>query len=96
MKEYKLEKDLNKDIYKYLSTLKNCFYWKNHGNAYSRIGLPDIMAIHDGKIYCFECKLKTNKATLIQLKVIAIINKCGGIAAVVHSVEEVKRLIEGG
>ncbi|MEG0282297.1 MAG: hypothetical protein RR662_03895 [Clostridia bacterium] len=54
------------------------------------------MAIHDGKIYCFECKLKTNKATLIQLKVIAIINKCGGIAAVVHSIEEVKRLIEGG
>lgn len=87
------EADLVKKIFAYLKTLENCFYWKNNGNSFARIGLPDIIAIKDGKAYAFEVKIEGNVPTLLQLATIKKLKQAGAIAEVVYSVEEVKKLI---
>jgi hypothetical protein len=88
------ENTLVDKIFKYLKTLDNCFSWKNHGNQYSRIGLPDIVAVWKGKIYCFETKVEGNKPTLLQQATIKKLKEAGAIAEVVYSLEEVKELMK--
>lgn len=87
------ESDLIRKIFDYLKTLESCFYWKNNGNQFARIGLPDIIAIKDGFVYCFEVKIEGNKPTLLQQATIKKLKSAGAIAEVVYGVDEVKKLI---
>lgn len=87
------EADIVKAIMLFLKTLPNCFAWKEHGGMYGTAGIPDIIACIDGKFYGFEVKTDIGKPTKLQESTIRKINKAGGIAVVVRSVDEVKSIL---
>lgn len=90
------ESDIVKAILRYLKTVQNCFFWKEHGGMYGTAGIPDIIACIDGRFYSFEVKTDEGTPTKLQLATIRKINAAGGIAQVVRSVEDVKAVIANG
>ena len=88
------ESQLVNKIKAYLKTLDNCFFWKEHGGAYGKAGIPDIIVCYKGQFVGLECKVGKNKPTVLQELTIRQIRSAGGIAEVVRSVEEVKQIIE--
>lgn len=90
------ESDIVKTILRYLKTVQNCFFWKEHGGMYGTAGIPDIIACIDGRFYGFEVKTNEGTPTKLQLATIRKINAAGGIAQVVRSVEDVKAVIANG
>lgn len=57
-----LERRLNKQLERYLDTLKDCFYFKN--NQTSRRGLPDYIICLRGWYVAIECKKENLKGKL--------------------------------
>ncbi len=57
-------------------------------------GIPDIIACVNGRFIAFEVKTPSGKATKLQEATIRKILNAGGVAAVVHSVDEVKAILE--
>lgn len=90
------ESDIVRAILRYLKTVQNCFFWKEHGGMYGTAGIPDIIACIDGRFYGFEVKTDEGTPTKLQLATIRKINAVGGIAQVVRSVEDVKAVIANG
>ena len=88
------EADIVRAILRYLKTVPDCFCWKEHGGMYGTAGIPDIICCYRGKFVAFEVKTKIGKTTALQDSVINKIQKCGGKAAVVRSVENVKAALE--
>ena len=90
-----LERDIVTAIKKYLASLgRDVFFWKEHGGPYGCAGIPDIICCYRGKFVAFEVKTETGKTTALQESVINKIQKCGGKAAVVRSVENVKAALK--
>lgn len=89
-----LENTLQRKIQKYLKeNLPNSVVWKNHGNQYSVIGLPDIMCVYNGKILCIEVKLPGNKPTKLQEITLQKLSTAGAITAVAYSIEDVQKIL---
>ena len=88
------EATLIQNIRKYLATLPECFFWKEHGGQYGTAGIPDIIVCYKGRFYGLEAKVGKNKPTRLQAATIEQIKRAGGTAAVVRSVEDVKTLIQ--
>ena len=84
------ESDTVKAIMKFLKTVPRCFAWKEHGGMYGTAGIPDIIACIDGKFYGFEVKTDVGKPTKLQEATIRKINRAGGTAVIVRSVDDVK------
>ena len=95
MEQDMAERDVVAKIKQYLKTVPDCFFWKEHGGMYGTAGIPDIIACIDGHFFGFEVKTETGKPTKLQEATIRKILRCGGTAAVVRSVVEVRALIEG-
>ena len=87
------ETQLVQSIKKYLSTLPETFFWKEHGGQYGTAGIPDIIVCYQGHFIGLEAKVGKNKPTKLQSVTIEHIRKAGGTAAVVRSVEDVKTII---
>lgn len=89
-----LESTLQRKIQKYLKdNLSNSVVWKNHGNQYSVLGLPDIMCVYMGKIICIEVKVLGNKPTKLQQITLKKMADAGAITGVAYSVEDVKKIL---
>lgn len=88
------EQEIVNDIKKYLQTIPNLFYWKEHGGQFGTAGIPDIIVCYKGKFIAFECKRPGGKPTVLQKITINKIAKAGGIVKIVTSVEEVKQIID--
>ena len=88
------EADIVRAILRYLKTVPNCFCWKEHGGMYGTAGIPNVIACIGGRFFVFEVKTEKGKATALQESALRKIQKCGGNAAIVRSVEEVKRMLE--
>ena len=88
------EQEIVNDIKKYLQTIPNLFYWKEHGGQFGTAGIPDIIVCYKGKFIAFECKRPGGKPTVLQKITINKIAKANGIVKIVTSVEEVKQIIE--
>ena len=89
------EATLIQNIRKYLATLPECFFWKEHGGQYGTAGIPDIIACYKGRFVALEAKAGKNKPTKLQAATIDKIRQAGGEAAVVYSIEDVKAVISG-
>ena len=89
-----LEKNITKNILNYLKTLNNCFAYKNHAGYYDTAGIPDIICCYKGKFVAFEVKRQKVKPTKLQEAVIQRIWDAEGLAYVVRSVDEVKKIME--
>lgn len=88
------EAQLIQNIRKYLATLPECFYWKEHGGQYGTAGIPDIIVCYKGRFIALEAKVGRNQPTRLQAATIVQIRHAGGIAAVVRSVDEVKEIMQ--
>ena len=60
---------------------------------YGTAGIPDIIACVDGRFFGFKVKTAYGKPTKLQEAAIRRIRSSGGTAAVVRSVEEVRRIL---
>ena len=88
------ETDIVKAILRYLKTVDQCFCWKEHGGMYGTAGIPDIICCYRGRFYGFEVKTETGRSTELQKATIRKINRAGGTAAIVRSVDDVRRILE--
>lgn len=88
------EKSIVTKVLRYLKTVPGCFCWKEHGGMYGTAGIPDIIACVNGRFIAFEIKTPSGKTTKLQEATIRKILNAGGVAAVVHSVDEVKVILE--
>ena len=90
-----LERDIVTAIRKYLASLgSDVFFWKEHGSVYGTNGVPDIICCYKGRFLGLECKRPGGRLTELQKRAIEQINRAGGVACRVESVEDVKRVIE--
>ena len=90
-----LERDIVTAIRKYLASLgSDVFFWKEHGSVYGTNGVPDIICCYKGRFLGLECKLPGGRLTKLQKRTIEKINRAGGVACRVESVEDAKRVIE--
>ena len=87
------ESQLIQNIRKYLATLPECFFWKEHGGQYGTAGIPDIIVCYKGRFIALEAKVGKNQPTRLQAATIDPIRRAGGIACVVRSVDEVKEIM---
>ena len=87
------EAALIQKIRKYLATVPECFFWKEHGGQYGTAGIPDIIVCHKGRFIALEAKVGKNTPTKLQAATIDQIRKAGGTAAVVYSVMDVQTVI---
>jgi len=89
-----LENTLQRKIQKFLKDkLPKAVIWKNHGNQYSVIGLPDIMCVYKGNIVCIEVKIPGNKPTKLQEVTLKKLEDAGAICCVAYSVADVEKLL---
>ena len=89
-----LERDVVAAIKKYLASLgSDVFFWKEHGGPYGTSGVPDIICCYKGRFLGLEVKLPGGKLTELQKRAIEKINRAGGIACRVESVEDVRAVI---
>ena len=89
-----LERDIVAAIKKYLASLgSDVFFWKEHGGPYGTSGIPDIICCYKGRFIGMECKLPGGRLTELQKRAIGKINRAGGIARRVESVEDAKAII---
>lgn len=63
------------------------------GGGFQASGIPDILACYKGRFLGLEVKLEYNKPSKIQEVKIDLINRSGGIARVVRSIEEVEEVL---
>ena len=89
-----LERDIVTAIKRYLASLgSDVFFWKEHGSVYGTNGVPDIICCYKGRFLGLECKLPGGRLTELQKRAIEKINRAGGVACRVESVEDVMRVI---
>ncbi|MBQ7574012.1 MAG: VRR-NUC domain-containing protein [Clostridia bacterium] len=89
-----LEKYITNKILKYLRSLEYCYCFKEYGGSYGSSGIPDIICCYHGYFVAFEVKTAKGRTTALQDVSIRNINKAGGRAVVVRSVDEVKAVLE--
>ena len=89
-----LEKDIVATIKRYLATLgEDVFFWKEHGGALGTSGIPDIICCYKGRFLGLEAKLPGGKLTALQKRALERINRAGGLARRVESVDDVRDVI---
>lgn len=88
------ETSITNPIIKYLNEKTAGFAWKYHSSGYGITGLPDVFFLFEGKLFGFEVKPVSKKASRIQKHRIAQLRKNGAVAAVVHSVAELKIVLD--
>ena len=67
---------------------------KMHGSAFSLRGLPDVLAIKDGKACWMECKRPGEEPTRVQMARMRELVKAGCSVAVVTSAGEARDFLE--
>lgn len=89
-----LERDIVAAIKRYLASLgSDVFFWKEHGGPYGTSGVPDIICCYKGRFLGLEAKLPGGKLTELQKRALDKINRAGGIARRVESVDDVRAVI---
>jgi len=70
-------------------------WWaKFHGGVYQR-GIPDLLGCYKGRMVALEVKVGTAYgATELQQKNIDEINKCGGNASVIYSIQDALKILD--
>jgi len=88
------EKSIVNSIIRYLNKQPNCYVIKTYGSIYSA-GQPDLLGCFQGRTLALEVKRPGGKPTKLQMAMLKKWEAAGAIAAVVHSVEEVKEMLGG-
>jgi Holliday junction resolvase len=76
------EKNFENKIKAYLKK-KDCYHVKFFANAFTKKGVPDILACINGFFVGIEVKAENGKVSALQIYNREQIKKCGGIAMIV-------------
>jgi len=87
-----LEKDIQRQILKWLNQQPRTFCFKVAQGAFSTKGISDILCCINGKFVAFEIKKHGNTATKLQKYFIRRIIESGGRGFIVYSLAEVKKI----
>ena len=85
------EKNIENKIKSYLKS-KGAYYFKHHGNQFSQVGVPDIIACYKGRFIGIEVKNETGKTSPLQDVNLKMINDAGGMGIVARCVEDVSKV----
>lgn len=85
------EQQIQKAIIKYLE--KQGAYVVKIITA-SKSGVPDIIACYQGRLLGLEVKTKTGRVAPLQRYHLDLVEKAGGVAAVVRSVADVEQVLD--
>lgn len=85
------ESDIQASIIKYIKAIGGFTFKVITSNT---SGVPDVICCVNGKFVALEIKLPGKKATELQNYKISEIQKAGGIAQVVTSLEEAKEILK--
>jgi hypothetical protein len=61
----------------------------------ARAGLPDVMVLHNGKLFCLELKKEGGRATPKQLEAIAAMEAAGAYCCVAVGLDRALAVLEG-
>lgn len=53
-----------------------------------KAGIPDVWAIHDGKVFALELKTETGRPSEEQLAAVSAINEAGGFATIAEGLDK--------
>lgn len=70
------------------------FAWKTHGSAYQMDGIPDVIAIRDGRVVFLEAKRPGEETTPKQRHRMRQLESFGARCAVVFSGGDAKAFLE--
>ena len=89
------EKQFENKLKKYLKS-KGIWHVKYFANSFTPVGIPDVLAVVNGKFVAIELKAEKGKTSPLQDYNIKEIQRCGGIAIVLRpsGFDEFKKLIE--
>ena len=89
-----LEKTVVKKILAYIQS-RGGFAFKVHGSPFQKRGVSDILGCYRGRFIAFEVKRDSKGvATPLQINFLKKTRAAGGVAALVHSVEEVETILD--
>lgn len=71
-----------------------CFKIHGGDNPFQEAGIPDLLVCYKGVFLGLEVKLPGEDPSTIQRKVLSEIERAGGYAVVVTTVEQVDRLLD--
>ena len=77
------EKIFENKIKVYLKSI-GAYFIKTHGDRFSKVGTPDILACINGRFVAIEVKAENGKPSELQLYHIEQIRKAGGIAYILY------------
>lgn len=77
------EKNFENKIKAYLKSV-GAYFIKTHGDRFSRIGTPDIIACVNGKFVAVEVKATNGKPSDLQIHHIKQINDAGGYGVILY------------
>lgn len=72
-------------------------FWvlKIHGGPTQTAGIPDLLAVRDGRAFFFEVKTATGKTSRLQVHTIEQLRSFGAVAEIVCSVADVETVLSG-
>ena len=77
------EKAYENKIKAYLKSI-GAYFIKTHGDRFSRVGTPDIIACVNGHFVAVEVKAENGRPSELQLHHIEEIKKAGGYATILY------------
>lgn len=77
------EKAFENKIKDYLKSI-GAYFIKTHGDRFSRVGTPDIIACVNGHFVAVEVKAENGKPSELQIHHIEQINKSGGYGVILY------------
>ena len=87
------EKEITHSIRSLLKQFQ-IFHWKNFGGPMGEKGVSDLLGCYQGKMLALEVKKPGGRPSPEQLRFIENVKANGGIAAIVHSIDEVIELLQ--
>jgi Holliday junction resolvase len=88
------EQDIQAEIMNYIRSRGGIAIKQNEIGIYSEAGVPDIIVCYKGLFVAVETKRPKKKPTVIQQKYIDDINKNGGAATKLVSIEGAKKFLD--
>ena len=77
------EKNFENKIKSYLKSI-GAYFIKTHGDRFSRVGTPDIIACVNGRFVAVEVKAENGKPSELQLYHLEQIRKTGGYSVLLY------------
>lgn len=95
-KDIPLERAITDKVMAYLKGLTpDGWFFKIHGGIFQLAGIPDIIGVLRGRFVAMEIKRpKVGRVTVLQAIILRKIEAAGGMARVIHSVEEAQAALD--